>query len=92
LNNFRRFVGSSFNNPPGVPYPFIADKSLQANPTDPATGIVVPLNECFGGPHSGVCNFVLCDGSVRGVSVDLSIDVLTRLGLPSDGQPVSFDP
>jgi len=42
----------------------------------------------FGSPHSGACNFVLCDGSVRPISY--SIDPLThsRLGNRKDGAAI----
>jgi prepilin-type N-terminal cleavage/methylation domain-containing protein len=85
-NNFRRFLGRILDDPTDPPNPLIGDPTLQTNPTDPATGLAVPLNQCFGGPHRGVCLFVFCDGSVRSLSVDLGIDVLTYLGLPDDGQ------
>jgi hypothetical protein len=35
--------------------------------------------------------FVFCDGTVRGLRPSLSIDVLTFLGLPNDGQPVTWE-
>lgn len=53
----------------------------------------------WGGTHSGVCNFVLGDGSVRAVSVTITNGggastsdhtVLSRLGHVSDGGSVSF--
>jgi len=97
-NNFRRFLGrqvTSYNpmkfDPADPPNPLISDMSLQSNPIDPASGLVIPLNQCFGGPHPGQCLFVLCDGSVRGVGVNVPIGMLTLLGVPDDGQPVRFD-
>jgi prepilin-type N-terminal cleavage/methylation domain-containing protein len=97
-NNFRRFIGrevATFSRPPTYttdpPNPLIADKYQQANYTDTASGLTVSPNNCFGGPHTGVCLFVFCDGTVRGVSVGTSIDVLTFLGLPSDNQQVTID-
>src|SRR5207248_7425789 len=99
-NNFRRFLGRAIIgkatatpnfDPADPPNPLIGDPSLQQNPLDPASGLAVPLNQCFGGPHPGVCQFVFCDGSVRPVPVSTSIDVLTFLGLPSDGVPFKMD-
>jgi prepilin-type N-terminal cleavage/methylation domain-containing protein len=97
-NNFRRFLGrqaTSFNpltylgtDPPN---PIIGNPQIQANPVDPATGLTISLNQCFGSWHSGICNFVMCDGTVRSLSVNLSIDTLTLLCLPNDGQPVRLD-
>lgn len=52
---------------------------------------MVKPNQCFGSWHSGICNFVLADGTVRSISVNMSIEALTLLGLPSDGQPVKLD-
>jgi prepilin-type N-terminal cleavage/methylation domain-containing protein len=91
-NNFRRFLGRILNDPTDPPNPLIGNTTLQTNPTDPATGLAVPLNQCFGGPHPGVCQFVFGDGSVRALNVNLSIDVLTYIGLPDDGQVVNLDP
>jgi prepilin-type N-terminal cleavage/methylation domain-containing protein len=42
----------------------------------------------FGGPHPGICQFVLCDGSVRALKVSIDIDTLTRLASRNDGEPV----
>jgi prepilin-type N-terminal cleavage/methylation domain-containing protein len=40
----------------------------------------------FGGPHSGVFLTVFCDGSVHGVSYDIDMTTLSRLGNRKDGQ------
>jgi prepilin-type N-terminal cleavage/methylation domain-containing protein/prepilin-type processing-associated H-X9-DG protein len=100
-NNFRRFLGrqvvgaytlpANFD-PTDPPNFIIGDPSLQTNPPDAASGLAIPLNQCFGGRHPGVCQFLLCDGSVRPISVSLSIDTLTYLGLPDDGMVVKMDP
>src|SRR5262249_18140668 len=45
-------------------------------------------DERFGRAHAGVCQFVLCDGSVRALSITISIDTLTRLAMRNDGLPV----
>ena len=45
-------------------------------------------NSSFGGPHPGVCQFVLCDGSVRPISIDIDLQTLTGLVTRSGGEPV----
>ncbi len=45
-------------------------------------------NESFGGPHPGVCHFVFCDGSVKGISTGTSLATLTLLVTRNDGQPI----
>jgi prepilin-type processing-associated H-X9-DG protein len=42
----------------------------------------------FGSYHPGVVNFVLGDGSVRGLSVQISTDILGRLTARNDNQVV----
>jgi type II secretory pathway pseudopilin PulG len=44
----------------------------------------------FGSPHSSVCNFLIGDGSIRGVSVTTSIDVLAYLAAANDGNSVTL--
>jgi prepilin-type N-terminal cleavage/methylation domain-containing protein/prepilin-type processing-associated H-X9-DG protein len=48
-------------------------------------------NMCFGGPHPGVCMFVFCDGSVKGVKNSVDLDTLTRLAVRNDGLPINGD-
>ncbi|HKB42425.1 MAG TPA: DUF1559 domain-containing protein [Gemmataceae bacterium] len=48
-------------------------------------------NSSFGGPHSGSCQFVLCDGSVRAVRLDVDLQTLTYLIQRNDGQVVPND-
>jgi prepilin-type N-terminal cleavage/methylation domain-containing protein/prepilin-type processing-associated H-X9-DG protein len=48
-------------------------------------------NEDFGGPHPGVCMFVFCDGSVKGVKNSVDLVTLTRLVVRNDGQPITGD-
>lgn len=45
----------------------------------------------FGGPHPGVCQFVLCDGSVRALSVTIDTNNLGRLADRADGQTITAD-
>jgi hypothetical protein len=99
-NNFRRFLGRDVvlpvTNPPTYvagdePNPLI-DDWMKVNYTDPATGLTVKVNQCFGsGRHTGLCLFVFGDGSVRGVKTSASIDTLTFLGLPNDGIAITWD-
>jgi prepilin-type N-terminal cleavage/methylation domain-containing protein len=44
-------------------------------------------NECFGGPHTGVCLFVFVDGRVQGVRTSTDIPTLTQLIDRADGLP-----
>jgi prepilin-type N-terminal cleavage/methylation domain-containing protein len=45
----------------------------------------------FGGPHPGVCQFVLCDGSVRALAVTIDTTNLGRLADRADGQTITAD-
>lgn len=52
---------------------------------DPAAG---PFPTRFGGPHSGVCQFAMADGSARPIRTSVAEDTLARLAARADGQPV----
>jgi prepilin-type processing-associated H-X9-DG protein len=41
----------------------------------------------FGGSHSGVCNFAMCDGSVRSISFDVEGLVMNYVTSRLDGVP-----
>jgi hypothetical protein len=45
----------------------------------------------FGSYHTGICQFVLGDGSVRMISVAIDSDNLGRLAARNDGQVITFD-
>jgi len=45
----------------------------------------------FGGPHSGICQFVFCDGRVRELNVSINTTVLGYLATRDDGQLISAD-
>jgi prepilin-type N-terminal cleavage/methylation domain-containing protein/prepilin-type processing-associated H-X9-DG protein len=51
-------------------------------PTDAASTIR------FGSWHTGLCNFVFCDGSVHSLPVNIDIETLRRLADRNDGLPV----
>ena len=44
----------------------------------------------FGSPHTSVCNFLIGDGAVRGISNTTSPDILRRLANTQDGESVSL--
>jgi len=48
-------------------------------------------NTSFGGPHTGVCQFVFADGGVRAVPLSIDLQVLTYLAQRADGQPIPGD-
>ncbi len=71
-------------------YPLIQhedDKSMATNTPPDAYN----SNTSFGGPHPGVCMFVFCDGSVKGVKNTVDLVTLTRLAVRNDGLPVGGD-
>ena len=45
----------------------------------------------FGSDHPGVCNFTMGDGSVRGVSVTIDLEVLRMLAMRDDGETIPTD-
>jgi len=46
-------------------------------------------NQSFGGPHPGVCEFVMCDGSVRKLNLNINIQTLTSLATRMGGETIS---
>jgi prepilin-type N-terminal cleavage/methylation domain-containing protein len=48
----------------------------------------VAYNRQFGSYHPGICQFVMCDGSVLALPVSVSELVLSRLSNRHDGQPI----
>lgn len=92
---------SYLRNPPNVPAQNIFDNSiynadeavtvgrhagvnaaLALSPTD-------PLNNNFGGPHAGVCQFVFGDGSVRAISVEIDATTLGYLADRADEKMIA---
>lgn len=48
-------------------------------------------NSSFGGPHSGICQFVFCDGTVRALPIGINLQTLTNLIVRNDGHAVNLD-
>ncbi|MDR1270648.1 MAG: DUF1559 domain-containing protein, partial [Planctomycetaceae bacterium] len=63
-----------------------------ARPTDfnpPSTNDALG-HYAFGSWHSGICNFVLGDGSVRGISVTTPQNILKAVSRVDDGEAVTL--
>ena len=65
-----------------------AGPRVLARPTDDTN--ISEATTRFGSAHPGVVNFLLGDGSVRGLSLSTSWDVLWRLADVNDGNPVEL--
>jgi len=77
-NNYRRFAGLGNN---GDQYT-IARYDF--------TNFVQALdNRSFGSRHPSVCQFVLCDGSVRTIKENIDITTLSRLANKADGEAIT---
>ena len=42
----------------------------------------------FGSWHPGVCQFVMCDGSVQSIANSIDVETYRRLGVRDDGEPI----
>jgi len=51
----------------------------------------VQANTSFGGPHTGICQFVFCDGTVRALPVGTSLQNLSYLITRYDGNVVTLE-
>jgi len=60
---------------------------LARDPTDTSSG----YPDKFGGPHSGVVMFALCDGSIRAIKRSIDSKNLQRLAVRNDGQVITTD-
>ena len=82
-NTFRRFVGNNGASPPLLRslVPTTEDPGRDANGSQWA-------DKAFGSAHPGICQFVFCDGSVKGLPVGININTLQLLGVRNDGQVI----
>ena len=60
---------------------------LARDPLDTSSG----FQDKFGGPHTGLVLFALCDGSIRPIRTSIDTANLRRLAMRSDGQVISND-
>ncbi len=98
LNCYRRIAGWNGLGP-NYPLPVPAPPKNKAGTVATAWPLVSPNgtagtkpntpNGCFGGPHPGVCQFVFCDGSVKGVSMSVDLYTLSYLAARADGVPIT---
>jgi prepilin-type N-terminal cleavage/methylation domain-containing protein/prepilin-type processing-associated H-X9-DG protein len=86
-NNYRRLAGYQTNAFPVVPANVTNIRPLFP-PEEQAAALA---NSSFGGPHTGVCQFAFCDGSVRAVSTTIDPLPLTYLAARADRQPTAND-
>lgn len=78
-NSIRRMIGQS-------------DVNTDQRPLMPPEAQTPALaNSSFGGPHSGICQFVFGDGSVKSVKTTASIATLTAIATRASGEVVSED-
>jgi prepilin-type N-terminal cleavage/methylation domain-containing protein/prepilin-type processing-associated H-X9-DG protein len=81
LNNARRFAG-------------IDRKTNEKYKLDGYTAAEIVQgvdNQAFGSLHPGTVQFVMCDGSVRGVKSQTDLNVLGNLAERDDGNPITGD-
>ena len=82
-NSFRRFVGNNGANPPVL-------RPLVQGIEDPGRDANGALwaDKAFGSWHTGVCQFVFCDGSVHAITVSTPVTTMQLLGVRNDGQVI----
>jgi hypothetical protein len=70
----------------------ISPTAGNVRPLMPPEAQTPPLaNSSFGGPHTGVCQFVLCDGGVKALRTSVDLQTLTYLVGRNDGQVITGD-
>jgi prepilin-type N-terminal cleavage/methylation domain-containing protein len=93
-NNFSRLAGIPPANIPQTDnvtqYPMIQSERDETEATSNPPG-PYDCNLAFGGPHPGICMFVFCDGSVKGVKNTVDLTTYTRLAVRDDGLPITGD-
>jgi prepilin-type N-terminal cleavage/methylation domain-containing protein/prepilin-type processing-associated H-X9-DG protein len=78
--------------PPTLPLPNPVPAGVQVRPLSPPQNQDGAFaNTTFGGPHSGVCMFVFCDGSVKPVKLTVDIYTLTYLVTRAGGEVITAD-
>jgi prepilin-type N-terminal cleavage/methylation domain-containing protein len=73
--------GSIYNGDWAASWSRLGNRPLARGPND-------PYNIQFGSYHPGVCQFGLCDGSVRVVPTSMSVTIMSRLANRQDGQAI----
>jgi prepilin-type N-terminal cleavage/methylation domain-containing protein len=65
---------------------------LAQSPNDvtPSIGGNAPFARKFGSYHTGICQFVFCDGSVRAIRNDIDGANLRRLAVRNDGEVITY--
>jgi prepilin-type N-terminal cleavage/methylation domain-containing protein len=82
-NTFRRFVGNNGASPPLIRF-LVPTKN---DPGPDANGRVW-ADKAFGSWHTGLVQFVFCDGSVHALPTNINVNTLQLLGVRNDGQPI----
>ena len=62
---------------------------MPANWRDPALGLHTSPDS-FGGPHRKVSLILMCDGTVRSVRHDVSIEVMKAIATPNGGETTNL--
>jgi len=68
----------------------IKGRPLGKGPTDVIADMRTGGSPTLGSWHPQICQFVMCDGSVAGISVSASQTTLDNLANKADGNPVSL--
>jgi prepilin-type N-terminal cleavage/methylation domain-containing protein len=77
-NSTRRIAGIQQNTPANI---------RPLRPPNDENGTFA--NQSFGGPHPGVTEFVMCDGSIRKMNININIQSLTSLVTRMGGETIS---
>ena len=81
-NATRRCAGIDADN--GQSYPLAIPSLVStANPFN--------ANQVFGSPHSGICHFVFCDGSVHPLNVTIDLPTLTALATRAGNEVITTE-